>query len=91
MEVRARENEGSDEEDVTNSPSLTQEGSEEDTESEQGVGMDVSPGMTSDEATRDMDEFEWQELDHDVAFSHQRRLSCFNHTLQLVVWIFDMV
>ena len=34
-------------------------------------------------------DFEQHELDHDVAFALQKRVSCFAHTLQLVVHKFD--
>ena len=34
-------------------------------------------------------DFEQHELDHDVAFALQKRVSCFAHTLQLVVRKFD--
>lgn len=47
--------------------------------------MDVSPGSASDEVVKEMEEFEQQELEHDVTLYLQKRLSCFNHTLQLVV------
>ena len=74
-----------DDEDVTDSLLMTREGSEEDIKSEQDEGMDVSPGSASDEAVKDMEDFEQQELEHDVTFYLRKRLSCFNHTLQLVV------
>jgi len=89
-ELRAKDGER-DDEDVTDSLLMTQEGPEADIESEQDEGMDVSPGSASDEAARDMEEFEQQELEHDVAFCLRKRLSCFNHTLQLVVRKFDTV
>ena len=44
---------------------------------------------TSSDATKEMEDFDQQELEHDIAFSDQKRLGCFSHTLQLVVHKFD--
>lgn len=55
---------------------------------DQDMDMDIDSGVASD-ALKEIEQFDQLELQHDVAFSVQKRLSCFNHTLQLVVRMFD--
>lgn len=43
------------------------------------------------DAERDIHDFEEQEWNHDIVFSHHKRLSCLSHTLQLVVRSFDTI
>lgn len=51
---------------------------------DQDLDMDTDSGVAND-ALKEIEQFDQLELQHDVAFSVQKRLSCFNHTLQLVV------
>lgn len=48
-------------------------------------------GDNSSDAKKDILDFEEQEWNHDIAFSHHKRLSCLSHTLQLVVRTFDTI
>ena len=59
----------------------------EDTEEEN----DQNPELCASEAEREIVDFERQEIDHEVVFSLHKRLSCFSHTLQLVVRKFDTI
>ena len=43
------------------------------------------------EAEKDIDDFDQNEVEHNTAFILHKRLSCFSHSLQLVVWKFDTV
>jgi len=43
------------------------------------------------DAEKDIHDFEEHELNHDIAFSHHKRLICLLHTLQLVVRTFDTI
>ena len=57
---------------------------------DQEMDMDIDSGVASD-ALKEIEQFDQLELQHDVVFSVQKRLSCFNHTLQLVVRMFDTI
>lgn len=58
-------------------------------------GGDVDPQGKNceeeDSVERDVSDFEEQEIEHEVAFHDFRRVSCFSHSLQLVVHHFDTV
>ena len=43
------------------------------------------------DAEKDIHDFEEHKLNHDIAFSHHKRLSFLSHTLQLVVRTFDTI
>ena len=67
---------------LTGSPERSGANSGEDTEEE----SDNYPGPSCDKVQK---EIERQEMEHEIAFSLHKRLSCFSHTLQLVVSKFD--
>ena len=50
---------------------------------------DNYPGPSCDKVQKEIEDFERQEIEHEIAFSLHKRLSCFSHTLQLVVSKFD--
>lgn len=52
---------------------------------------DHNPELCTSEAEREIVDFERQEIDHEVVFSLHKRMSCFSHTLQLVVRKFDTI
>jgi len=63
-----------------------------------GHSTDVGLGASKDEvevcgydADEDIEEYDRQETSHEMAFSLHKRLSCFTHTLQLVVCKFDTI
>ena len=91
--VQTREGEVEEEEhNSSQSPPASPRGSLDDGESDQDpdTGMDFDQIFTSSsDATKEMEDFDHQELEHDIAFSDQKRLGCFSHTLQLVVYKFD--
>lgn len=58
-------------------------------DNEQEPAMDLNQVSTCSEATKEIEEFDQQELEHDIAFSDRKRLGCFSHTLQPVVHKFD--
>ena len=62
---------------------------DEDDDNEQEPAMDLDHVSTCSEAAKEIEEFDQQELEHDIAFSDRKRLGCFSHTLQLVVHKFD--
>ena len=62
---------------------------DEDDDNEQEPAMDLDQVSTCSEAAKEIEEFDQQELEHDIAFSDRKRLGCFSHTLQLVVHKFD--
>ena len=43
------------------------------------------------DADEDIEEYDRQEMSHEMAFSLHKCLSCFTRTLQLVVWKFDTI
>ena len=43
------------------------------------------------QVSRDIDNFERYELDHEQTFTEYNRLSCFSHNIQLVVAKFDEI
>ncbi len=60
------------------------------TDSDDDNGEEVDIDVNS-EAEREIDEFDQKELEQDAAFILHKRLSCFSHSLQLVVRKFDTV
>ena len=83
----AKESEDEEEMDGTHGSQLRdnddmEKGSEIDDESEEA-------GLDDDDFSDEIADFEEKELDHEISFSSFNRLSCFAHTLQLVVAAFD--
>ena len=77
------------EEDSSQSPDASPSGeTSDDADSEEDPDT-FDQTSTSSDATKEMEDFDQQELEHDIAFSDQKRLGCFSHTLQLVVHKFD--
>ena len=70
---------------LTGSPEGSGTSSGEDTEEE----SDNYLGPSCDKVQKEIEDFERQEIEHEIAFSLHKRLSCFSHTLQLVVSKFD--
>ena len=89
--VQTRESEVEEEEGNSSwSPDASPERSlDEDDDNEQEPAMDLDQVSTCSEAAKEIDEFDQQKLEHNIAFSDQKRLSCFSHTLQLDVHKFD--
>ena len=89
--VQTRESEVEEEEGNSSwSPDASPERSlDEDDDNEQEPAMDLDQVSTCSEAAKEIEEFDQQELEHDIAFSDRKRLGCFSHTLQLVVHKFD--
>ena len=63
-----------------------------------GHSTDVDSVASKDEvevcgydADEDIEEYDRQEMSHEMAFSLHKCLSCFTRTLQLVVWKFDTI
>ena len=63
-------------------PKLTDSSDDDDSELEDETEPDI---------VSDLEDFEENEIDHEVAFVALKRVSCFAHTLQLVVQKFDEV
>ncbi len=93
LNMREMENEVDEEEDHSpQSPAVSHEESSDDgSDPDPEMDMDLQVSAGNIEAAREIEEFDQQELQHDISFSVQKRLPCFNHTLQLVVKKFDTV
>ena len=70
---------------LTGSPEGSGTSSGEETEEE----SDNYSEPSCDKVQKEIEDFEMQEMEHEIAFSLHKRLSCFSHTLQLVVSKFD--
>lgn len=66
------------------------EGDDDDINTEGDDDIDAEGGEDADLKSLVMD-FEEKESDHEIAFSGLNRVSCFAHTLQLVVQKFDQL